>query len=226
MLVEVLSVAQSTLRLVVISALNSWPSSLAVPNLGLLVRTTSNLLNMCNGLVHIVKVDVGGILAGRALPEGEGVDHDDIGGTNDGVASAVGKLVPGVRGADLDALRQLALDNADLLLQLRASEVAAVQGLGADSDSVDRVSVGAGDVGDGLEVLLERVLNVRPTDVSVYCYHNSRSKIGPYQIPSTTLKPLLFAAGKMFLAKSQSDAAYPRTILAPEADEMASKSSS
>ena len=169
---------------------------------------------------------MGGILAGRTLPEGEGVDHDDVGGTNDGVTGTVGELVPGVRSADLDALGQLALDSADLLLQLRAGEVASVQGLGADGDSINGASIRAGDVGDGLEVLLERFLNVGPTDVLVYHYHSSRSKIGPYQIPSTTLNPLLLAAGMMFFAESQSEAEYPRTIVAPEPLLIASKSAS
>lgn len=66
------------------------------------------------------------ILSRGALPEGKCVDHDDVGGTNNGITGAVGEFIPGVGSSDLDALGQLALDSANLLLQLRTGEVAAV----------------------------------------------------------------------------------------------------
>lgn len=106
------------------------------------------------------------VVARSTLPEGKGVDHDDVGGADDGIAGTVSKFVPRVGGSDLDALGERALHSGNLLLQLRAGEVAAVQGLGADGDGVDGIGVGAGDVGDGLEVLLERVFDIRPDCVS------------------------------------------------------------
>lgn len=102
------------------------------------------------------------VVAAGALPEGKSINHDDISSADDGITGAVGELVPGVGGSDLDALRQLALHSADLVRQLGAGEVAAIKGLGTDSDGIDGVGVAAGDIGDGLEVLLERVLNIGP----------------------------------------------------------------
>jgi hypothetical protein len=50
----------------------------------------------------------------------------------------------------------------DLALELLAREVAAVQRLGADGYGVDSVGVLLGDVGDGLEVLVEGLLDIGP----------------------------------------------------------------
>lgn len=166
------------------------------------------------------------VVAAGALPEGKGVDHDDVGGTDDGVAGTISKLVPRVGSANLDALGQLALDCANLLLQLGASEVAAVEGLGADGDGVDGIGVGAGDIGDSLEILLEGLLDIGPRTYVSLLVARFRFGKSTDQIPRTTLKPLLLAAGRMFLAESQSEAEYPRTMVEPELLLIASKSSS
>lgn len=180
MLVEVLSVVQTTLGIVVVGALGRRPSGLASPDLGSLGCAASDLLDVGRGLVHVVHENVClsscqylshqhrrdggsyGVVAAGALPEGKSVDHDDISSANDSITGTVGELVPGVGGSDLDALRQLALDGADLVAQLGAGEVAAVEGLGANGDGVNGVGVAAGDIGDGLEVLLEGFLNIGP----------------------------------------------------------------
>jgi hypothetical protein len=57
-LVEVLSVVQSTLRSVVVGANSRGPAGLAVPDLRGLGAASSDLLNVGGGLVHVVKVDV------------------------------------------------------------------------------------------------------------------------------------------------------------------------
>jgi hypothetical protein len=102
------------------------------------------------------------VLAAGTLPEGEGVDHNYVRSADNGIAGSIGKLIPRVGGSNLDAGWQSRLDSADLVCELFAGEVSAVEGLGTDGDSVDRVLVLFGNVGDGLEVLLERLLNIRP----------------------------------------------------------------
>jgi hypothetical protein len=102
------------------------------------------------------------ILAASTLPESKGVNHDDICGTNDGISSAVRKLVPAVGSANLDAGRQLGLDGLDLALELLASEVSAVKSLGANGDGVNGVGVLLRNVGNSFKVLIEGFLNIGP----------------------------------------------------------------
>ena len=102
------------------------------------------------------------VIAAGALPEGKSVDHDDVGGADDGITGSVGELVPRVCCADLDAGGQLGLDRLDLAGELLAGEVAAVERLGADGHGVDGVGVLLGDVGNGLEVLVEGLLDIGP----------------------------------------------------------------
>ena len=97
------------------------------------------------------------------LPERKSVDHDDVRSADDSITGSIGKLVPRVGGSDLDAGGQSRLDGADLVCELLTGEVSAVESFGTHGDGVDRVLVLLGDVGDGLEVLLERFLNIRPS---------------------------------------------------------------
>ena len=82
----------------------SRPPSLAIPDLDVL--RARQVLDMFDGLGHVVKVDVvgaGGLLDGLVLPVGEGVDEQDVdAGGDEGVSRAVGVLVPRVCRADLD----------------------------------------------------------------------------------------------------------------------------
>lgn len=100
--------------------------------------STTNVLNVGNSLEHVVKVDVGRVLGGSALPEGKSVDEQDIRRLDDGIRSSIGVFVPAVGGADLDAWERL-LDGLHLACELLAGEVAAVEGLGSDSYGVDLV---------------------------------------------------------------------------------------
>jgi hypothetical protein len=143
-LVEVLSVLETSLSRLVVGANSSRPTSLTVPDLGHVIA--GDLLDVGNGLVHVVEVDVAGmcvsvnlpndrlghlrrVLAASTLPESEGIDHDDVCSADDGVSSAIGELVPRVCSTDLDALRDGSLYSRDLALEFLAGEVAAVEGL-------------------------------------------------------------------------------------------------
>lgn len=102
------------------------------------------------------------VVLARSLPEGKGVDHDDIRGTNDGIARAISELVPAIGGADFDARGQRRLDSADLLLELLTGEVSAVEGLGTDGYGVNGRGILISDVGDGFEVFLEGLFDIGP----------------------------------------------------------------
>lgn len=119
---------------------------------------------MGNGLGHVVEVDLGGVLDVGALPVGEGVGQDQVDAAlDDGIAGAISPLVPRIGSADLGALGQHGADVVDLLEQLLAGEVAAVQRLGADGDGVDLVGVLVGGVRlEGLLVGLERLVDIGP----------------------------------------------------------------
>ena len=98
----------------------------------------------------------GGLLDRLVLPVGEGVDEQDVDAAGDqGVRGAVGVLVPGVGGPDLDLGGQAALDGVDLLEELGTGEVAAVEGLGADGNGVDGVGVLIGVLLDGAVIGIE-----------------------------------------------------------------------
>ena len=118
------------------------------------------------------------VLTAGTLPESKGVNHDDVGSANDGITSSISELVPRVGGSDLDALRQAALDGADLVLQLGAGEVAAVKGLRTDGYGVDRIGVLLGNVGNGLEVLLEGLLDIGPAVPCVSKLGSESSLVG------------------------------------------------
>ena len=106
---------------------------------------------------------MGSIVLAGALPESKCVDHDDIRSTDDGIAGSISKFVPRVGGSDLDALGQLGLDGADLVLELLAGEVSTVESLGTNGYGVDAVGVLLGNVGDGLEILVEGLFDIGPS---------------------------------------------------------------
>jgi hypothetical protein len=80
---------------------------------------------------------------------------------DDGIRSAIGKLVPAVHGTDGD-LGELVLDLVDALQKLLSSDVSAVQALGADSDGLNDVFVSGDGVLEGVEVLVEGLVVVGP----------------------------------------------------------------
>jgi hypothetical protein len=166
-LVKVCGVVEATLCCTVVGTDCGGPSCLAVPDLGHI--TTSDLLDVGDGLVHVVKVDVSyskvsayfthnrhsiltSVVAAGALPEGKGVDHNNIRCADDGVTGTVGELVPRICSANLHARGQRSLDGLDLALELVACEVAAIHGLGTDCDGIDGIIVLLSDVGNGFEV--------------------------------------------------------------------------
>jgi hypothetical protein len=82
----------------------------------------------------------------------------------------------------------------------------------------------AGDFLDRIQVVVEGLFDIGPIETLISRDRDLGVASGSYQMPSMTLKPAFFAAGSAFFAKSQSWAAYPRTILASEAPAMALKS--
>lgn len=118
---------------------------------------------------------LGGIVTAGTLPESESVDHDDIGGSDDGITGTVGELVPAVCSADLDASGKLGLDSLNLALELLASEVSAVKSLGTDSYGVDGIGVLLRDIGDGLEIFVERLFDIRPIVTRISLVHSMLS---------------------------------------------------
>jgi hypothetical protein len=133
-----------------------------VPDLGLLIRATGDLLDVRNSLEHIVEVDMRSILATSTLPERKCVNHDNVGGTDDSITSTISELVPGVGGSDLDARGQLGFDGADLVLELLACEVSAVECLGTDGYGVDGIGEFIGNVRNGLEIFVEGLFDIGP----------------------------------------------------------------
>jgi hypothetical protein len=146
---------------VVVSAV-SGPTSLAVPKLDSIERA-SHVLNVAERLLDVVEVGLG--RAGTdvvALPVGESVGKDQLYAALDkGIGGAISDLVPAVSKAD-KSTRQRVGDVVDLLEKFLASEVAAVEGLGADGDGVDLVLVLWNVGGEGLLVRIEALFNVRP----------------------------------------------------------------
>lgn len=106
---------------------------------------------MLHSTGHIVEVSLIRLVGGGTLPVRKGIgkhigDHGVIigVGSEQVVGSTVSELVPGVRRSDSGAGERLA-HGADVLVELGAGQIAAVQGLGADGDGLDLVLV-AGDV--------------------------------------------------------------------------------
>lgn len=162
MVVVLVSVLGAGLSAVVVVAAISGPASLAVPELEAVERA-SDVLNVAESLLDVVEVGLGRAIADVVtLPVGEGVGHEQLhAALDDGIGSAVGVLVPGVRGADKGAGQRVG-DVVDLLEELLAGEVAAVQGLGADSDGVDLVLVLRNILGQSVLVGVEALLNIGP----------------------------------------------------------------
>lgn len=60
---------------VLVCLTSSGPAGLAVPDLGKLVVTTGDFLNVGYGLGHVVEVHPGGVVGLGTLPESEGIDQ-------------------------------------------------------------------------------------------------------------------------------------------------------
>ena len=73
---------------------------------------------------------------------------------------------------------QLVLDSLDLAGELLTSEVSTVEGLRTDGYGVDRIGVLLGNVGNGLEVLLEGLLDIGPAVPCVSKLGSESSLVG------------------------------------------------
>ena len=116
--------------------------------------SSGNLLDVGNGLVHVVKIDMGGVADVVALPECEGIDEENLGSVDKRISRSISVFVPAVGSADFEARNRL-LDFQDLVPKLCAGEVAAVQGLGTDGDGIDLVPELGRVFLDGIQVIVE-----------------------------------------------------------------------
>jgi hypothetical protein len=82
---------------------------------------------------------------------------------DEGIGSSIIVFVPAVCRADADFGEHL-LDILDLLQQLRAGEVSAVEGFRANGDGIDDGFVTGDDLGQGCLVGLERLGNIGPRE--------------------------------------------------------------
>lgn len=145
----------------VVGAASGGPTSLAVPELGRLGRAGDGL-DVAEGLHDVVEVGGGCVFDGLGLPVGEGVDEAVEGGcekgcgrlaedgdcnlqqfdasADDGVSGAISVLVPAVGSTNQSVGKHL-LNLIDLLEQLLAGEVAAVQRFRPDGDGIDSIFV-------------------------------------------------------------------------------------
>jgi hypothetical protein len=142
-------------------SLTGGPASLAVDHTDLVGVVTRNLLDVGHGTGHVIEVGLVGLVGDGTLPVGEGVGQDvghhgvgvGVGGEQI-VGSAVSKLVPAVGGTN-GHLGELLGDCGDVVVQLRAGQIATVEGLGADSDGLDDVLIARDGFLEGSKVLLE-----------------------------------------------------------------------
>lgn len=134
---------------------------------------------------------------------------------DDRVGSTVRELVPAVCGSNGDFGEDL-LGLLDLAEKLLAVKVATVESFGADSDGLNDIFVSRNASLEGIDILVERFIRIRPkkkVDVSGHIpppslriFGNKIMKMlkkkcySTYQTAKTTLKPLAFAAGMMFCA--------------------------
>lgn len=132
---------------------------------------------------------------------------------DDRVGSTVRELVPAVCGSNGDFGEDL-LGLLDFAEKLLAVKVATVESFGADSDGLDDIFVSRNASLEGIDILVERFIRIRPKkkDVSGHIsppslriFENKIMKMlqkcySTYQTARTTLKPLAFAAGMMFCA--------------------------
>ena len=157
-----LSVLGTSLCAFVVVTTISGPASLAVPELEA-IEGAGQVLDVAEGLLDVVEVGLGGTGTDIVtLPVSEGVGHEQLhAALDEGVSSAIGKLVPAVGETDKGA-RQRFADVVDLLEKLLASEVTAVKSLRADSHTVDLVLVLGNVGGQSLLVRSEALVSIRP----------------------------------------------------------------
>lgn len=172
--------------------------------------TGTYLLDPAKRLLHIIKVRVlRSVIDLLALPVRKRICHEEIDPTSDQrISSTIRVLVPAVRSADFD-IWENSLDFVDFGEKLSAGEVAAVESLRADSDGVDLLGVSGGVCCQCFLVGVEGLFDVSPDSEdcnvrSVQPYFTGKSTARWLRSSIPTLKPLLFAAGRMFCAQSQS----------------------
>lgn len=128
--------------------------------------------------------------------------------SDDGVRCAIVELVPAVDNANAQ-LGELLLNLLDPVQELVGTQGTPVKTFRADGNRTDDFLVPRHSRLEDIEVLVERLIIVGPvTDtilvpILVPIPAKRIPEVASYQTPNTTLKPLSFAAGRIFLAASQ-----------------------
>lgn len=124
--------------------------------------------------------------------------------SDDGVRCAIVELVPAVDNANAQ-LGELLLNLLDPVQELVGTQGTPVKTFRADGNRTDDFLVPRHSRLEDIEVLVERLIIVGPvTDTILVPIPAKRiPEVASYQTPNTTLKPLSFAAGRIFLAASQ-----------------------
>lgn len=162
------------------SRLTCGPASFAIGETDLVCIVTGNLLNVGQSLSHIIEISVGGIVEFLALPVGEAVgkticalamktaytgyrasSHVSDTTLDQWVGSSISELVPAIRSTNSD-LGELLLNLLNTLQEFIGRKGATVEGLGANSDSVNHPLATMNGLLQNIEVLLERVVVIGP----------------------------------------------------------------
>ena len=166
---ECFSILGTGLGSLVVRAAIGGPAGLTGDNVDLVGVVAGDLLDVLHGAGHVIEVGLVGLVGGSTLPVSKGVGqatervsisgqscrfllhfhlhicHNGLLGEQ-GVASAVSKLIPALGGADKDSLRHIIHHMADISVELGSGQVTTVESLGSDGDRMDDVLI----TGDGL----------------------------------------------------------------------------
>lgn len=124
--------------------------------------------------------------------------------SDDGVRCAIVELVPAVDNANAQ-LGELLLNLLDPVQELVGTQGTPVKTFRADGNRTDDFLVPRHSRLEDIEVLVERLIIVGPVTDTILVPTPAKRipEVASYQTPNTTLKPLSFAAGRIFLAASQ-----------------------
>lgn len=175
---EGLSILGTGLGSLIVRAAIGGPAGLTGNNVDLVGVVAGDLLDVLHGAGHVIEVGLVGLVGGSTLPVSKGVGqatervsisaqscrfllhfhlhicHNGLLGEQ-GVASAVSKLVPALGGADKDTLGHIIHNVADVSVELGSSQVTTVESLGPDGDRMDDILVTGNGLLDSGPISLE-----------------------------------------------------------------------
>lgn len=175
---ELLSILGTRLGLLIVRTAVGGPAGLTGDNVDLVGVVAGNLLNVLHSADHVIEVGLVGLVGSSTLPVSKGVGqamtgsvlahgvpvvlfhsnlhifHDGLLG-EEGVASAVGELVPALGGADKDTLGHVIHNVTDISVKLGSGQVTAVESLGSDGNGVNDIPITGDGLLDGGPIFLE-----------------------------------------------------------------------